>query len=99
MLSFHHPFVIVSHRSFIISPSPQAVQTPCKNAERIKPVEKLIKESDNDVEIAEKIRDLGLAKQMQWNNNNNNNENQGSKAWEECGLETQEYNADSDLAL
>lgn len=52
-------------------------------SERIKPVEKLIKESDNDVEIAEKIRDLGMAKQMQWNNNNNN-ENQGSKAWEEC---------------
>ncbi|XP_024045438.1 uncharacterized protein LOC18048874 isoform X1 [Citrus clementina] len=31
MLSSHHPFVIVSHRSFIISPSPQAVQRPCKD--------------------------------------------------------------------
>lgn len=50
-------------------------------------VEKLMRESNNDAEIAEKIRELCMAKQIHWNNNNNNNNgggNQGFKAREVC---------------
>lgn len=74
----------------ILKPVSSSSSMPEEGAMRLKlklpkaEVEKLIKESNNDAEIAEKIRDLCMAKQMHWNNNDNNNKkgNQEFKARE-----------------